>query len=135
MQETLVTFETAKLAKEKGFNIPCRYLFYTWLGSVSEIDNEDLETNENLENTALKEGLHKDLWIVRSTQPLLQKWLREVHKLHISFEPELDVWIIEIRKLNGINGNPLFIGYPDLEYKSYEEALEAGLQEALKLIK
>ncbi len=30
MKEQLISFETAKLAKEKGFNIPCKYYYYQY---------------------------------------------------------------------------------------------------------
>lgn len=56
---------------------------------------------------------------------LLQKWLREVHKINVYCIPsdfEEGAWYNNIA-----SHNPVFIG-------TYEEALEIGLQEALKLI-
>lgn len=64
------------------------------------------------------------------TQSLLQKWLREEHNLCVSVWYDIG-WKVEV------------ILIPDSEdvydsiktYDLYEEALEVGLQEALKLIK
>ena len=69
---------------------------------------------------------------IRPTQSLLQKWLREEHNIHIEISREY---------IKGkIIGYDCIIDYEegiiDLETKSiYEEALEQGLLEALKLIK
>lgn len=93
MQEQLMSFETAKLANEKGF-IP-----------------------ENL-TISWKEDYY--LWMCS-----LQKWLREVHKIFISIYFEHSDWCWRIN----------FNGYEEWTWEdSYEEALEAGLQESLKLI-
>lgn len=55
---------------------------------------------------------------------LLQKWLREVHKIHIHINCYGDnVWSFHIPNIGG-----------DSPFHTYEEALEIGLQEALKLI-
>ena len=66
------------------------------------------------------------------TQSLLQKWLREVHNIHViavsggeNGLPSYDYCVM----VNRINHN-----LDDGDY-SYEEALEKGLQESLKLIK
>lgn len=68
------------------------------------------------------------------TQSVAQKWLRETKNLHIkiSYMYEnywtYDILTIPRHDLIGLPNRPL------VHYKSYEEALEAGLQEALKLI-
>lgn len=65
----------------------------------------------------------------------LQKWLREVHKIvveSIVFDKgflENDKFCYQWRVYD--NTEDWFTG---LEFKTYEEALEVGLQEALKLI-
>jgi len=60
MQESLITFETAKLAKEKGFNIEQR---------IITVYNPDTKKETQLDEYG-------------ATQSLLQKWLREVHNIY-----------------------------------------------------
>lgn len=67
------------------------------------------------------------------TQSLVQKWLREVKNLHIEISYiRGDYWVYRILTIPEHN----IIELPNRPFlhKSYEEALEAGLQEALELI-
>ena len=93
MEDTKITFETAKLAKEKG-----------WNGDFVES--------------------HKIL----TSQSLLAKQLREEHNIHLIAYKNINIdgydWcFITTDGITNINS-----------YKTYEEAYEIGLQEALKLI-
>jgi len=83
-------------------------------------------------------------WYFDLTQSLLQKWLREVHNIYVESYHDLtsDGTKIQFYTSWGFlqqkdkNGNQNVNGWYD-EYdnwKTYEEALEKGLQEALKLI-
>ncbi len=67
------------------------------------------------------------------TQSLLQKWLREVHLISI----KVDDFTYNSKIRYDVNVVPLGSqeDTPSEVLKSYEEALEKGLQEALKLIK
>lgn len=58
---------------------------------------------------------------------LLQKWLREVHKI--------DVRIYRDYRFLIKNKNIATEYYDGKDYNSYEKALEKGLQKALKIIK
>ena len=67
-------------------------------------------------------------------QSVAQKWLRETKNLHIEI-PYMygNYWIYNIltipyHDLVGLSDRPI------VRYNTYEEALEAGIQEALKLI-
>ena len=68
------------------------------------------------------------------TQFVAQKWLRETKNLHIEISYMYgNYWIYDIltipnHDLVGLSDRPI------VRYNTYEEALEAGLQEALKLI-
>lgn len=127
-----VTFETAKLAKEKGFNIPTKYCFYTWLESVCKLDNKELETNETLEKLALEEGLDKDLWISQPTQSELQKWLREKHNIDVIVDVGNNgVKFYKVRVFRNGENNLSYL----TPFEKYEQALEEGLKEGLKYIK
>ena len=118
MLDELVSLETAKLAYEKGFNI-ITYPFY---------EQFDIKLNRH-------KNLHEGY--SAPTQSLLQRWLREKHNIHIEIElasdHELNILIPYIYQFDIYkDGDGVF----DRNfYNTYEEALEVGLYEALKLIK
>ncbi len=129
MTEELVTLETAKMLKEKGFNWKCehtiscdniirRYDIPQSMSCCTEIDNEPVEF------------LCPVLYVA-------QKWLRETKNIHICVYNCACGYGYEISKAdNGTHmASSVYKGTNDgEEWDSYEEALEAGLQEALKLI-
>lgn len=135
MKEQLVEFETAKLAKEKGFNIPC-YNHFTRKGKFRFCHPDDVKYSFVHEN----EG-----WVEAPTQSLLQKWLREEHNIFVSINTVSeekwysaeDVEHIPVHKYRVIKNIDNF-KYDVIDwsepFETYEEALEKGLQEALKLI-
>lgn len=138
MQEQLISFETAKLAKEKGFNEDV--LSYYNCNSKGEYYDGPFNTVFNIEQAP-------DNWNGRSyltavsapTQSLLQRWLREKHQYHIQLHYDLSRgWEWRIFILNHVITGTILnkcIFNADLIYTTYEEALEQGLLEALKLIK
>lgn len=72
------------------------------------------------------------------TQSLLQKWLREIKNLHIAIIRDACGYGYDICKAdNGTHiADGVFDGSNDGgQWDTYEEALETGIQEALKLIK
>ena len=109
MEDTLITFETAKLAKEKGFEFKIVWGYI--LG--------------------FKNNHERDKYL--PTQSLLAKWLREKHNIIVLVDYEgIDgyyykyyYYINEVKKYNASDKN----------YITFEEAYEIGLHEALKLIK
>lgn len=119
MEEQLISFETAKLAKEKRFDIPT---IYGWEISNVEVYKEKAH-NWNGRNIILG----TDKYYSRPTQSLLQKWLREIHNI------KLVVWDrYEEGYYYAINGATDISKQKIVE--TYEETLEIGLQEALNLI-
>jgi len=121
MTDQLISFETAKLAEEKGFTKDRFSHFPSFCYTI----------NAN----GYKEGIlnHVSVGIPAPTQSLLQKWLREKYNIHIIIEPEIDPIddSVYYRWRGRIKMRPSQIGGVS---KTYEEALEQGLQEALKLI-
>ena len=121
-----IDFETAKLAKEKGFNISFEEppLAYTDAG------------------TLLRFGYYQpnniNFIFAAPYQTELQKWLRNEHKIWVNVEfesylPDVPKYYAEIKSLNSKNmGERLLDGFS--LFKTYEEALEQGLLEALKLL-
>ena len=125
MEEQLISFETAKLANKAGFNQNV---------TGSHIWNY---YNEDGSHGMISCGhIHLDNPIMCS-QSLLQKWLSEKYKLRVLIEHRNSsgalTWTIykwnydnDIGKWERINHITSF--------QEYEQALDKGLQEALKLI-
>lgn len=122
MIEELVTLETAKLLKEKGFNEYCKNVI-----DVDSILRETLyRTNDNLPKQCFS----------LPTQSIAQKWLREIKKLHITIYNSASGYTYDISKAD--MGTVLYC-FPEGpndggNWNTYEEALEAGIIKALKLI-
>lgn len=152
MQEKVISFETAKLAKEKGFDVPVIY-GYNELGKIDDIVDTDYGKNfeyqyDNINSRIISEEdilfENWEEWINYSapTQSLLQKWLRETHGINIfmSFKPNVKKWdfIPYFMSMNGkeyVKHNSEYLKlHRERKYDTYEEALEKGLQEALLLI-
>ena len=135
MEEQLVTHKTAKLAKEKGFDIEtdkywCNYYTGEPFTKWKLLPKEDVSI------------IHWMEWAA-PTQSLLQKWLREEHYITVNTIPHwatkvnqyrlgivfMDKGMVDTKILRtGDEFNTI------QQWDSYEEALEKGLQEALKLI-
>ena len=147
MEEQHITFETAKLAKEKGFNIE-GILFYE-IPSGNLINFKDKSSQEfidDCESGYRDKGLNyfkeayfgtynnidrEDSEVLASTQSLLQKWLREIHNIHVEISYDIDNefggdYIVIVRTIDRV------LTFDN--QKIYEDALEIGLQESLKLI-
>jgi hypothetical protein len=118
MKEELVTHPTAKLAKEKGFDIITEQMY----------GNQIIPQLEQYNQT--RWNIYKDYYLAPS-QSLLQRWLREVHNINVIVDTNIDGFFVSIKfriKYNFGDINIIDI------YNIYELALETGLQEALKLI-
>lgn len=76
MKDQLISFETAKLIKEKRFIVPT-YYFYN--------NNNEVYTYSSLMdwNRLIEEDWNKNRYNA-PTQSLLQRWFREVHNIHIN---------------------------------------------------
>lgn len=117
----IIQFETAKLAKEKWFDNPCRTHYST----------------DGLLHKATQPITHKSLrsgGCLASYQYELMDWLRVKHNIHIeiSIENFTDgyIWQYQILTIGEDHSILKFDG----EFKGYNDCLEFALQEALKLI-
>lgn len=127
MKEQLINFETAKLAKEKGFN--------EWTNQVYRIVDKELMFEERGHQNSLSDINKK---ITAPAQSLLQKWLRETQKTVVWLKPYpselegnyINNWSVYVDNFTGMH-----LMEDCVLIHGYEEALEKGLQEALKLIK
>ena len=119
MEEQLVSFETAKLAKKKGFNVPCCMGYHvpskTIVMAFSSITNTD------------------DVHYSAPKQSLLQYWLRDIFNIFIQ-PKQLHTGDTEFKIVNGI-GEPLAEPEVFMYYDGKLGGLELALQKALNIIK
>ena len=77
MTEDYVSFETAKLLKEKGFDEPC-------LSHYEVSDKQQYISDSEVKNSDFE--LEKGKCISAPTLQMAMKWLREVHNLFIELQ-------------------------------------------------
>lgn len=122
--EDYVSFETAKLLKEKGFDKKCRALYAIWFDEV-EGPKEDEAENWNIEPK----------YFSAPTLQMAMKWLREVHHCVICITP-LTFYCGEIVSKWGYciwaDDNTEVDEESSPRLKSYEEACESAIQYCLK---
>ena len=121
IEEQFVSFDTAKLLKEAGFDVPCTSQYtdngFGW-------DNLS-RANYNSCNSLFS----------RPTQALAARWLREVYNVAIYslYDDDMEQWFYVV---DAFTKNPVINGFQSgSEYDDYESAFEDGLREAIKLIK
>lgn len=117
MEDQKVTFETAKLALELGFDINCGLAY------------DDLGREVNWTT--------KMFYCWKPTQSLLQRWIRETFKIHIEIEQRYDFAGCYIPTIKHKDYKKEEDG--DFEfyiaYDTYEKCLESSLQDVLKQLK
>ncbi len=126
IQEEFVTLETAKLLKEKGFKEDV-FTFY---------EADEVEGNMELFESYDAENFNARVECFSApTQSIVHKWLRETKNLHVEISYMYGkYWIYDILTIP----NHDLIGLadrPPIHYSTYEDALEDGIREALKLIR
>lgn len=128
MEEQPISFETAELAKQKEFDIAT-------VNYYEDMDQK-LHAYRSIKKNWNKRGPRYSVMYSAPNQSLLQKWLREDHKVHLTvFETEKMnkglVYVYRIRCY--FNNRPEYLK-EHIDTKTYEEALESGLKHALQLI-
>jgi len=146
MIETLISLETAKLAKRKGFDEATWEYYYDKDLHSGALDNGMIRWNSDSEYS-------QELVCAAPTQSLLAKWLRDERGIkvlvdYIGIGSDDYEWgyILkyeqgdakrEYERLKIVESVQFYPGgYSNKVWpnNSYEEALEAGLKEALKLL-
>ena len=132
--ESYVSFETAKLLKEAGFDLSCRGVYVTdrtGYYEFREYDNKQT-TDDLCWNT--EDGFQFEY--LAPTQALAARWLREVHHYAICvwFGKDHEKWYYVYGDMDNMAFDTDY-GISEFRFDSYEEAFEAGLQEAIKLIR
>ena len=116
IEESYVSFDTAKLLKEAGFDVPCtsQYTEGKCIWNVGYPDNFNQD----------------EFGYSRPTQALAARWLREAHNIDVM----VDVYNRDYYVCNVYKNKHLMI-IRNIVTSSFEKALEEGLREAIKLIK
>ena len=121
IEESYVSFDTAKLLKEAGFDVPC-FNQYTERGTIWHCD--------------CPENFNKSQCVTSCpTQDLAARWLREVYNVAIYslYDDDMEQWFYVV---DAFTKNPVINCFQSgSEYDDYESAFEDGLREAIKLIK
>ena len=129
VEEAYVSFETAKLLKEKGFNESCYQKYdnegYLSFNHVGYINNEKS---------------CDDFCALAPTQQMAMRWLREEYKLAINIRIAckktisyvFDIWDFEIIHPNKFVGGTIDLREQQFDFKSYEQAAEAAIKYCLE---
>ena len=117
IEEQFVSFDTARMLKEAGFDVPCE----KWYG----------------ESGFFMSGNYKECKC--PTQALAERWLREVHRIVVDatfIPPSTDgnAWRYFIGEMDDMVWNGDYVPSDEF-YETYEEALEAGLKHGLESVK
>lgn len=119
MTDDYVSFETARLLKEAGFDWPCEKWFELKDGTPVEW-GADARCNWNIS---------KDDYS-RPTLSLAAKWLRKKNNIYVEVIRKFTCWKFSLINLNLVCIIKLTAG----SFNTYEEALEEGLKEALEFL-
>lgn len=132
IEEAYVSYEVAKLLKEKGFNEPCYGVYYEFK-TTTEF--------ELLTNPITYQRTNADNVYYAPTQALVMRWLRETHGLYFEFTPYVKEHNVmyDYVVLKQVYAHPiLFDGELEVKYNedskehTYEEACEAAIKYCLE---
>ena len=127
--EDYVSFETAKLLKEKGFNERLFTFYITDEAKKEGYFQLMAFTDDNIDNN------HSDHCYLAPTLQMAMKWLREAHNLVIQIEfidflEHGEVWlysVIERKTIKQLTGRD-----EDFTEHSYEQACETAIKYCLE---
>jgi len=129
IKEDYVSFQIARLLKEKGFQQlqdNCGYFTTEMVYSINVDDNGE----HHFAHQYPAGVYNKDEYIAAPTLQMAMKWLREVHKIHIAFYPygeySCDNYQFDVYK-----DNELVVSKDD-GYITYEQAVEAAIKYCLE---
>lgn len=142
MEDEIVSFETAMLLKEKGFNEPCSYYYEDnelYKLAYYHGDGAGFVCNNSPINDRL---LCEEMQCTAPTQSLAQKWLREIHNITFNANPHSNdgkiVYVVTIKVISSnkyIDFNVMMdTSNKAIMFDTYEDAIEAGLEYCLKTI-
>lgn len=141
-QGTITSYNTANLAREKGFDVNCdiRYIEHTPRPTLNSYKNSQVQDAidgcqgyeykaiQSLKNHYYYEFDNKDkgFYLAAPTHEVLAAWLRS-HTIVVYVQPFLEYFK---PKVVGVN-----LLYPQVQFtKTWEEAMDIALREGLKII-
>ena len=142
MEDEIVSFETAMLLKEKGFNEPCSHYYEDndlyKLGYYHGDGTGFVRNNSPIDGRFLCEKMQ----CTAPTQSLAKKWLRETRNITFNANPHSNdgkiIYVVTIKVISSnkyIDFNVMMdTSNKAIMFKTYEDAIEAGLKYCLKSI-
>ena len=115
--EDYISFETAKLLKEKGFDGECsRFYMPNGHGRWKHEHYHDFDISDRIECPTLQ---------------MAMKWLREVHKIEVRviYDNDKFSWYGACNPMNELS--QILLGF-NCESNSYEETCESGIKYCLE---
>lgn len=124
--EDYVSFETAKLLKEKGFYGECLSMYVTPKPHFGMGNPNEAKIAPHGRDSHYYEGY--EYQCEAPTLQMSMKWLREVHGLHVDIDPLEGNWRTKIVELEDLCEMDRGISL----YGTYEEACEAAIKYCLE---
>jgi hypothetical protein len=126
MIEKRISRQVAEMAKEKGLDFDLD--FGGNCGCYQINDTVEFEKDYVIPYHVHFQYPDRKEYLFAPTQGYFQKWLRDVHRVHVGIDYDSKGWGFFITNLNNPNGE---INWSK-NYETYEEALEAGFKTALR---
>ena len=143
MEDEIVSFETAMLLRDKGFDESCSYYYEDdklyRLGYHNGYGNSLFCDNSTMNDMLLCDTIQ----CTAPTQSLAQRWIREHLECHMFVIPSLQkgniIYYVHIIRYSNKTylGHNLMLGDSNantMTFASYEDAIEEGLKYCLKTI-
>ena len=124
IQEAYVSFETAKLLKEKGFDENTLMVYMSY-GDLCKCNRYDSIRNSNY-NDITKNYFE----CTAPTHQMAMKWLREVHNIDICVFPYQADYISYSYKVKIYKNKEIYLTITDS--KTYEDAVETAIKYCLE---
>ena len=127
MKEAYVSFEVAKLLKEKGFSIP------------SDTSYEDFLWQMYDKNGKVHWVVYNGDWCFRITQQMACRWLREEHNIFVTVQPceigaGVDDYTYVIYEIQPEDYHFKFIAQGRIQPIAYTMDYEGTLEEGIKQV-
>lgn len=136
--EDYVSFETAELLKEKGFDEVCISVYHD--GELRLVSSLGIFCGEGYGEQILTYTNSECEWspiiISAPTLQMAMKWLREVHKKHIQVGYDIQLFwyydIIDLKETVSYDYEEMKCWYNEHNLNNYEEAVEASIKYCLE---
>ena len=142
MEDEIVSFETAMLLKEKGFNEPCSHYYED--NDLYKLGYYHGEGTGFVRNNSPIDGrfLCEKMQCTAPTQSLAQKWLRETRNITFNANPHSNdgkiIYVVTIKVISNkkhVDFNVMMdTSNRATMFDTYEDAIEEGLKYCLKTI-